>query len=101
MSVPSVQWNQVSMSGKLLPHWLATVADSVVFASVSQHPHGHWMVNFSPKGRGLHEPISYHGPYSSREKAMGQVERWASFHWRSLPKSKPPPCGMSARGLGL
>jgi hypothetical protein len=100
MSAPSVEWNQVNMSGKPLPHWLATVAGSVIFASVSQQPSGSWCVNFSPKGRGLREPISYHYPYATREKAMAHVERWAAHHWATLPKAGPPPCGISERSLG-
>lgn len=87
------------MSGQLLDHWMATVAGSVVFASVSKRPDGTWCVNFSPKGRGLREPISYHYPYATREKAMAHVERWAGYHWARVPKAEPPTLGTSARGL--
>lgn len=77
------------MSGQPLDHWLATVPGSVVFASVSKRLDGTWSVNFSPKGRGLREPISYFYPYMTREKAMRHVERWASYHWQSLPPMPP------------
>lgn len=92
------------MSGKPLTHWLARLSGpprSVVFASVSQTLHGTWFVNVSPKGRGLENPIFYRGPYLTREKAMSQAERWASYHGHKVPPQPPPFCGMAPRGIGL
>lgn len=85
---PAIEWEQVKMSGTPLPHWMARVATeprSVVFASVNRMLDGNWKVNFSPKGRGLRDPITYVGPYLTREKAMKHVERWACFHWAKVP----------------
>lgn len=88
------------MSGQPLNHWMATVPGSVCFASVSQRLDGTWCVNFSPKGRGLHEPITYRYPYLTREKAMAHVERWAACHWRSVPEAQPHPLGTAWRQVG-
>ena len=89
MIAPPVQWTQVTMSGQPLNHWMATVPGSVCFASVSQRLDGTWCVNFSPKGRDLRDPISYHYPYATREKAKAHVERWAHFHWAKVPAEPP------------
>jgi hypothetical protein len=88
---PEIEWEQVTMSGQALDHWMARVAAprSVVFASVNRMLDGNWKVNFSPKGRGLHDPITYVGPYLTREKAMKHVERWAHFHWAKVPAEPP------------
>ena len=80
------------MSGRALDHWMARVATtppSVCFASVNKMLNGQWKVNFSPKGRALRDPITYAGPYLTREKAMAHVERWAACHWRSVPAEPP------------
>lgn len=93
MSEPVViQWEQVKMSGVPLEHWLATISSpvrSVIFASVSRSTLGQWFVNFSPKGRGLREPVT-HFPYPSREKAVAHIERWGRAHWQTIPLWKHP-----------
>ncbi|WP_162207401.1 hypothetical protein [Dyella japonica] len=89
----TINWEQVQLGGKPREHYMATVAapfKSVSFASVNQMLDGQWKVNFTPKGRGLREPITYHGPYLTKEKAMQHVERWAKYHWRSVPAWVPP-----------
>lgn len=94
------EWNQVLLSGHPLPQWHARLPgppQSVIFALVSETLMGTWYVTFSPNGRGLKEPLYYRGPYLTREKAMRQAEKWASYHGHKVPAQPPPPCGMASR----
>lgn len=89
---PAIEWEQVKMSGTPLPHWMARVigaSRSVVFASVNLTLYGTWKINFSPKGRGLRDPITYIEGYPNREKAMYHVERWAAHHGHRVPPEPP------------
>lgn len=92
----AVEWEQVKMSRQLLDHWMARVPGpprSVAFASVNLTLYGTWKINFSPKGRGLHDPITYIDGYLTREKAMKHVECWARHHGRWVPSE--PQRGMA------
>jgi len=91
---PKVQWEQMTMSGKPLDHWLATLPGSVCFASVNMRVDGTWKVNLTPKGRDIRTIPIYSDPYLTREKAMAHVEKWAKYHWRTVPMAERPPCQM-------
>jgi hypothetical protein len=74
-------------------HWFARIVhpvETVIFAAVGETLTGTWSITFTPKGRQIDKPESYIGPYKTREKAMLHVERWASYHWRTVPVAVPP-----------
>lgn len=85
----TIQWQQVTLGIHSHDQWFACLVApfrSDIFAGVARALDGTWLIELSPKGRGLGQPIIAVKRYLSLAKAKAHVERWAQAHWRHLPQ---------------
>ena len=93
---PTFRWQQVVLGNHVHDQWFANLAApfrSAIFAGVGRALDGNWLIELSPRGHGLGQPIIAVKNYRSLEKAKAHVERWALSHWRGFPRE-------SSRDLG-